>query len=212
MSHKSGLQRTGLAVAALLLTTVYSAPALAQSALVTSPAAVQPGAYKVEPGHTRMLFAVSHMGFTTWYGDFTGASGSLQLDAAKPADSRIEISVPTASVSTTNPTLDGELKSADWFDAARFPTITFKSRQVTVTSPGRADVLGDLTLHGVTRPVTLHARFNGAGINPLDKAYTVGFEVSGHIKRSEFGVTKYVPLIGDDVDLILSAAFEKVAP
>jgi polyisoprenoid-binding protein YceI len=207
MSHKFGL-----AAAAILLTASFSAPALAQSSLVTSPSAVQPGAYKVEPGHTRMLFAVSHMGFTTWYGDFTGASGTLQLDVAKPANSRLEIKVPTASVTTTNSVLDGELKSADWFDAARYPTITFTSRQVTVTGPGRADVLGDLTLHGVTRPVTLKARFNGAGVNPLDKAYTVGFEVSGHIKRSDFGVSKYVPLIGDDVDLILSAAFEKVAP
>lgn len=207
MSHKFGL-----AAAAILLTASFSATALAQSSLVTSPGAVRPGAYKVEPGHTRMLFAVSHMGFTTWYGDFAGASGTLQLDVAKPADSRLEISVPTASVTTTNAKLDSELKSADWFDAARYPTITFKSRQVTVTEPGRADVLGDLTLHGVTRPVTLKARFNGAGVNPLDKAYTVGFEVSGHIKRSDFGVSKYVPLIGDDVDLILSAAFEKVAP
>lgn len=205
-------QKHGLAAAVILLTATLGAPALAQSPPATSPAAVQPGAYKVEPSHTRVLFAVSHMGFTTWYGDFTGASGTLQLDAAQPANSRIEISVPTASVTTTNAKLDGELKGANWFDAARFPTITFKSRQVTVTSPGHADVLGDLTLHGVTRPVTLQARFNGAGTNPLDKAYTVGFEVSGHIKRSEFGVAKYVPLVGDDVDLILSAAFEKVAP
>jgi polyisoprenoid-binding protein YceI len=205
-------RKFSLATAVILLSASLSAPALAQPALVTSPAAVQSGAYKVEPNHTRVLFAVSHMGFTTWYGDFTNASGALQLDPAHPEGSRIEISVPTASVSTTNTTLDGELKSADWFDAARYPTISFKSREVRVTAPGRADVAGDLTLHGVTRPVTLHARFNAAGINPLNKAYTAGFEVSGHIKRSEFGVTKYVPLIGDDVELILSAAFEKVSP
>lgn len=206
------MSKISLAAAAILLTVSFGAPALAQPAPVTSPSAVQPGAYKVEPTHTRVLFAVSHMGFTTWYGDFTNASGALQLDPAHPANSRIEISVPTGSVSTTNATLDGELKSADWFDATRYPTISFKSREVRVTAPGRADVVGDLTLHGVTRPVTLQARFNAAGINPLDKAYTVGFEASGHIKRSEFGVTKYVPLVGDDVELILSAAFEKVSP
>lgn len=205
MSHK--LQLAG---AAVLLTLSLGVPSLAQSALVTTPSAVQPGAYKVEPNHTRVLFAVSHMGFSTWYGDFSGASGALQLDPARPAQSRVEVTVPTASVATTNAVLDGELKSADWFDAARYPTISFKSRQVTVTGPGRADVAGDLTLHGVTRPVTLHARFNAAGVNPLDKAYTVGFEVSGKIKRSDFGVTKYVPVVGDDVDLIISGAFEKV--
>ena len=139
MSHKFAV-----AAAAILLTASFSAPALAQ------PAPVQSGTYKVEASHTRVLFAVSHMGFSTWYGDFTGASGSLKLDGANPANSSIEISVPTASVSTTNTVLDGELKAADWFDAAKFPTITFKSRQVTVTAPGEADVAGDLTLHGVT--------------------------------------------------------------
>jgi polyisoprenoid-binding protein YceI len=193
---------------ALSIALLLTAPALAHAA-APAPSSVQPGAYKVEPVHTRMLFAVNHMGFTTWYGDFTGAKGALQLDPAAPARSQLEVSVPTASVSTTNAKLDGELKSADWFDAARYPTITFKSRTVTPTGPDSADIAGDLTLHGVTRPVTLHARYNGAGVNPLSKAYTVGFEVSGKIKRSEFGVSKYVPLVGDDVDLIISAAFEK---
>jgi polyisoprenoid-binding protein YceI len=194
---------------ALVLALSFASPVLAQPAPTSSPEAVAPGTYKVEPNHTRILFAVSHMGFTTWYGDFTGASGALQLDPADLSRSRLEVSAPTASVATTNAVLDGELKSADWFDAAHYPTITFKSRQVTRTGRDTADVAGDLTLHGVTRPVTLHARFNGAGVNPLDKAYTVGFEVSGRIKRSDFGVTKYVPLVGDDVDLIISAAFEK---
>lgn len=197
------------AVAAVLLTLSLGAPTLAQSAPAVAPAAVQAGAYKVEPNHTRVLFAVSHIGFTTWYGDFTHVSGALSLDPARPARSSLEVSVPTASVVTTNSVLDGELKSADWLDADKFPAMTFKSRQVKLTGPRQADVTGDLTLHGVTRPVTLHARFNTAGVNPLDKAYTVGFEVSGHIKRSDFGVTKYVPLVGDDVDLIISAAFEK---
>jgi polyisoprenoid-binding protein YceI len=204
MSPHSGARAAAFALA---LSLAAATGAQAEAA----PSAVPAGAYKIEPGHTRMLFAVSHMGFTTWYGDFTGASGALQLDSADPSRSLLQVSVPTASVATTNAALDGELKGADWFDATRYPTITFKSRTVTPTGPGTADVAGDLTLHGVTRPVTLHARFNGAGVNPLDKAYTVGFEVSGKIKRSDFGVAKYVPMIGDDIDLIISAAFEKAS-
>lgn len=196
--------------AALLATVLLTTPALAHGA-ATAPSAVQAGAYKIEPAHTRMLFAVNHMGFSTWYGDFTGATGALQLDPAAPGRSQLQVSVPAASLATTNAVIDGELKGADWFDAARYPTITFKSRTVAPTGPDSADIAGDLTLHGVTRPVTLHARFNGAGVNPLTKAYTVGFEVSGKIKRSDFGVTKYVPLVGDDVDLIISAAFEKAS-
>lgn len=174
-----------------------------------NPAAIQAGAYVVEPNHTRIQFAVDHMGFSIWYGDFTGASGSLTLDPRAPAASKLSVSIPTASVSTTNTTLDGELKSADWFDAARYPTISFVSTRVTPTGKDRATVTGELTFHGVTRPVTLQARFHGGGMNPLSKAYTAGFDVSGRIKRSDFGVTKYVPLVGDDVSLVIAGAFER---
>jgi polyisoprenoid-binding protein YceI len=178
-------------------------------AFTRDPAAVEAGVYAVEPVHTRVLFSVSHMGFSTWYGEFTGASGSLTLDPKAPAKSALDIRVPVASVSTTNAKLDGELKSDQWLDAAAFPDIAFKSDKVIPTGKDKADVQGQLTLHGVTRPVTLHATFNGAGVNVLDKHYTVGFDARGRIKRSDFGVKTYVPLIGDEVDLILSGAFEK---
>ena len=101
------------------------------------------------------------------------------------------------------------MRSAQWFDAAKYPTITFHATKVLRTGPTEARIEGDLTLHGVTRPVTLVAHFNAAGINPIDKAYTVGFQATGKIKRSDFGVSTYVPLIGDEVDLILSGAFER---
>jgi polyisoprenoid-binding protein YceI len=178
----------------------------------SDPAAVQAGTFALEPVHTRVLFAVSHMGFTTWYGNFTHARGSLTLDPKTPAADKLDITLPMASVSTTNAKLDAELKSPQWFDAGHFPTAHFVSRKVTPTGPSRADVLGDFTLHGVTRPVTLHVSFNGAGVNPLDKAYTVGFDARGMISRSAFGVTKYVPLVGDEVGLIISAAFERKSP
>jgi polyisoprenoid-binding protein YceI len=176
--------------------------------LTRDPAAVQAGAYDVEPLHTRVLFSLSHLGFTTWYGDFTGVSGTLNLDPKKVGASTLEIHIPTASVSTTNAKLDGELKSDQWLDATKFPEIVFKSIKVTETGPGAGKVTGDLTFHGVTKPVTLAVKFNAAGANPMSKKYTAGFEVSGKIKRSDFGVKTYVPLVGDDVDLIISAAFE----
>jgi polyisoprenoid-binding protein YceI len=196
-----------LALTAALAAGAAVAPALAQ-VTTTTPSEVKPGTYAVEPTHTRIAFAVSHMGFTTWFGDFTNASGTLTLNPAKPSASTLEVVVPIASVSTTNAKLDGELKEADWFDAAKYPTATFKAAHISAMG-GNAKVAGTLTLHGVTRPVVFGVKFNGAGVNPLDKAYTVGFEVRGQIKRSDFGVTKYVPLVGDDVQLIISAAFEK---
>jgi polyisoprenoid-binding protein YceI len=198
--------------AALVAASLTAMPALAfaQPAmeLTNDPAAVQAGAYGVEPLHTRVLFSVSHLGFTTWYGEFTNVSGSLNLDPKKPAGSMLEIHIPVATVSTTNAKLDGELKSDAWLDATQFPEIVFKSTKVTETGKGVGKVTGDLTFHGVTKPVTLAVKFNGAGTNPLDKKYTAGFEVSGKIKRSDFGMKTYVPLIGDDVDLIISAGFE----
>jgi polyisoprenoid-binding protein YceI len=178
-------------------------------AFTRDPAAVEAGVYAVEPSHTRVLFSLSHMGFSTWYGDFTGASGSLTLDPKAPGKSAVEIRVPVASVSTTNAKLDGELKSDQWLDAAKFPEMVFKSDKVTLTGKDKADVEGQLTLHGVTKPLTLHVTFNGAGVNVMDKHYTVGFDAKGRIKRSDFGVKTYVPLIGDEVELILSGAFEK---
>jgi polyisoprenoid-binding protein YceI len=180
-----------------------------QTGSVDDSVRVEGGAFAVEPLHTRVLFGVSHFGFTTYYGEFTGVSGALDLDPKNPSASKLDIRIPVASISTTNAVLNSELKDEEWFDAAKYPNISFKATKVTVTGPGKADVVGDLTLHGTTNPVVLHAVFHGAGVNPLDKHYTVGFDASAKIKRSEFGVSKYVPLISDDVDIIISAAFER---
>ena len=192
-------------VAALLLSTA----AVAQTAPNTDPAAVSAGTYALETSHARVVFSLSHMGFSTWYGDFSGATGTLTLDPKNAAAAALDVTIPVASVSTTNAKVDSELKAANWLDAGQFPTITFKSTKVTLTGTTTAQVAGDLTLHGVTRPVVLDATFKASGVNMLTKAYTVGFEVKGKIKRSDFGVKTYVPLIGDDVDVVISAPFEK---
>jgi len=200
-----------IATAAMLLTVATIADAQAPAAFNKTPSAIEAGSYDVEPIHTRVMFSVSHMGFTNWYGDFSSVSGSLSLDPKHPANATLDVSLPIASLSSPSAKLDAELKEADWLDAKQFPTAHFVSKKVTPGTTGHADILGDLTLHGVTRPVVLHAAFNGSGTNPLDKAYTVGFDAKGTIKRSDFGVSKYVPLIGDEVTLIISAAFEQTA-
>jgi len=196
--------KTALLAAALL---AAPAAALAQAAPDTNPADVKAGTYQVEPTHTRILFAVSHMGFTTWYGDFTGASGTLTLDPKDLAATKFDIIIPANSVSTTNTKLDGELNGPDWFDTAKYPTIEFKSEKLVRTGRDTANVTGELTFHGVTRPETLHVTFNAAGMNMLSKQYTAGFNASGVLKRSDFNQSTYVPLIGDDVTLTISAAF-----
>lgn len=192
-------------VLALAAASMFTVPAIAQA--ITDPSTVKAGSYALETSHARVAFAIDHMGFSTWYGDFTGAKGSLSLDPANVAASKLDITIPAASVTTTNAIVDGELKS--WFDVAKFPTITFKSTAVTSTGKDTAKVTGDLTFHGVTKPVTLDVKFHGGGSNPMSKAYTVGFDATGSLKRSDYGVSKYVPVVGDKVDLFISAPFEK---
>jgi polyisoprenoid-binding protein YceI len=181
--------------------------AVAQTA-THQPTAVQPGAYVVEPNHTQIGFSVLHMGFTYYSGNFSNVSGTLQLDPSRLSVAKLDVTVPIGSVATTNATLDSELKGPQWFDADKYPTATFSSTKVTPVGPDRAEVAGTLTLHGVKQPATLTVRFIGAGTNPLDKKYTVGFEATGTIKRSEFGVKTYVPLVGDEVHLTIAGAFE----
>jgi polyisoprenoid-binding protein YceI len=192
-----------------VLIALLAGPALAAGPANPDPAAVTAGDYTVESSHTRVQFSVSHMGFSDWYGDFAGATGTLSLDPKQLAASRLEISIPVASVTTTNAKLDAELKSAEWFDADKHPTIRFVATRVERTAVDRANITGDLTFHGVTRPVVLDTRFNGAGTNPLNKADTIGFNATTTINRSDFGMKTYVPLIGDAVTLRISVAFEQ---
>jgi polyisoprenoid-binding protein YceI len=194
-------------------TALFVAPMLAQAqaapSINTSPAAVQAGTYNVEPTHTRVLLAVSHMGFTTWYSQFTNVSGTLTLTPKDVSATTLDITIPTNTISTTNTKLDGELNSPAWLDTAKYPTIEFKSTKVVRTGHDTAKVTGELTFHGVTLPETLNVTFNASGVNFLSKQYTVGFNATGTIKRSDFNVKTYVPVIGDDVSLIISAAFVK---
>ncbi len=177
--------------------------------LSTDPATVPAGAYTLDSNHGRIVWNVSHRGLSIWYGDFAKPTGTAVLDPKNPAADTVDITIPTASVSTTNAKLDGELKSPDWFDAEKFPTIHFKSTKVVPTGPGAARVIGDLTFHGVTKPVMLEVTFHAAGADGMSKRYNVGFDAKTRIKRSDFGVLTGLPALGDDVHIVISAPFYK---
>ncbi|MBB2200612.1 YceI family protein [Gluconacetobacter tumulisoli] len=196
---------TSAAASVLLAVTAGAVSAQAP----TQPADVQGGAYQVEPGHTQVGFSLLHLGFSYYSGLFSNVSGSLTLDPKTPSASTLNVTIPIASVQTTSDKLTGELKGEQWFDAARFPNATFTSTKVTPIGKDRATVTGNLTIHGVTRPETLKVRFVGAGVNPLDKKYTVGFEAKATINRSDFGVKMYVPYVSDAVELRIAGAFER---
>jgi polyisoprenoid-binding protein YceI len=190
------------------LALVLAAPLAAQA--THDAALVQAGSYRTDPNHTLVQFDVNHFGFSQFFGVFPAATGTLTLDPKAIGKTKLDVSVPVARVSTTNATLDEELRSADWFDAAKYPSIRFVSSSVTRTGANTAKIAGTVTMHGVSKPLVLDASFGGAGANPLSKAYTVGFKATGRLKRTDFGVSKYAPLVSDDVTLTIAAAFEKV--
>jgi len=199
--------KSALAAALILATTALSGTAFAQASRDVS--AVQAGSYNVDPDHTQVNWAVNHLGFSIYHGRFDKVSGTLTVDPKTAANDKLDVTIDTGSINTPSPTLTGELIGDKWFNAKQFPAITFKSTKVAAAGRDHAKVTGDLTLHGVTKPVTLDVAFLGAGPNPFFKVYTLGFQATGTIKRSDFGVTTYAPAIGDETTLTLSGAFLK---
>ena len=162
--------------------------------------------YDIDPNHTQVQFTYSHMGFSNITGRFDEVNGDFLFDAADPTKSSVSITIPVASISTGVAKLDEHLLKADFFDATRFPTATFKSTAVTAAGEGKLAVAGDLTIHGVTRPVVLDVTINGIGEHPMRKVPAAGFDASARIKRSDFGVGAYVPTVGDEVTLTITVA------
>jgi polyisoprenoid-binding protein YceI len=202
-----------LAFAALLA--LAAVPVLAQDMPKEAPGAPDParavaGVYQVDPDHTQVLFTVGHLGFSEYTGMFTHPTGALTLDPKNPAVDTVDISFPIAKVLTTSPELDKHLQTADFFDAAKYPTGRFVSTKVTKTGDGSATIDGNLTLRGVTKPVSLDVRFVGAGDMVMGPPVpNIGFAATTTIKRSDFGISYGVPLVSDDVLLTINAAFAK---
>lgn len=184
-------------------------PVAALAQVVTDSAQIQPGYYKVEPQHTQVSFSVLHFGFTVYEGLLSGASGTLQLNPQQPESSSLSVSVPVSSVLTTSKKLTEELRGSEWLAAGQFPRAEFVSVSVKLTGRDDALVTGNMTMHGITHPETLHVHFVGAGVNMLDKKYTVGFDATATIKRSDFGIKMFIPYVSDEVELRIAGAFER---
>ncbi len=166
------------------------------------------GTYKVDPAHTLVGFTVNHFGFNDYFGLFGNIKGTLTLDRANPENSSVDVTIPVGQVTTASAGLTKHLNSADFFDTANHDKATFKS--TTVELDGTDFIItGDLTLRGITKPVTLRGALTGVGANPMNKKETIGFEAGTTIKRSDFGVDYALPAVSDEVELNISAAFEK---
>lgn len=176
---------------------------------------VAAGSYAADPLHTLVGFRVNHFGFNDYFGIFGGVTGTLQIDPANPSAASVDVTIPVADVTVAAQGLKDHLLRAgedggdpDFFGpnpaAARFT-----STSVAPTGDSSANITGNLTLNGVTRPVVVAAEFTGAGANPMSQVQTLGFEGRTTIKRSDFGVDAFIPLMSDEVELDITAAFEK---
>lgn len=198
------MRRWALLVLLTLAGCGYLIPANNQT---LDPARLEGGAYRLDPDHTALLWKVNHLGFTLYVGRFDRVEGSLDFDPEAPAASRLQVIVETASIGSVDPELDSDLRGSGWFDAATYPQIVFRSTAIDVTGKNTGRVTGDLTLHGVTRPMTLDVTFNGGATDIITGKYTLGFAATGTLTRPEFGVDDYVPAIGDEVQLELYTEF-----
>ena len=178
------------------------------------PAAVTGGAYTVDPGHTLVKWEVDHLGFTPYFGLFGDITGTLQLDPKNPSAAKVDITIPVSKVTTASAGLTKHLlkpaeagKSADFFGATPADA-KFVSTSVSASGQN-ATITGNLTLNGVTKPVTLAAKFYGAGKSPMGGKENIGFTATGAIKRSEFNIAYGLPMVGDEVKLEIVAAFTK---
>ncbi len=183
----------------------------AESAALAAAMAMPAGTYSVDPGHTLASFTLNHLGISSYTGQFGNPSGSLTIDPKNAAAASVEITFPVADVSTTSEKLDEHLQTADFFDAANHPDIRFVSTSVSIDGDS-AEITGDLSMHGVTKPVTLQAKLYGAANNPMNQKPSLGFTATTTIKRSDYGLTTYLPALGDEVTLNLDAAFELSTP
>lgn len=175
--------------------------ALAGLLATAGTAVAAPVTYKLDPTHTDVLFTWNHFGYSNPSANLNNADGTVVYDEKDPSKSSVEVTLPLSGLDTFVPKLDEHLKSKDFLDAAQFPNITFKSTKVAGAGKGKLKVTGDLTVHGVTKPVTLDVTVNKVGDHPMLKVPAAGFDAVTTIKRSDFGVGAYVPNVSDEIKI-----------
>jgi polyisoprenoid-binding protein YceI len=160
--------------------------------------------YTIDPRHTHPSYEINHFSFSTQRGRFDAVSGTITLDRAAQTGS-VEVSIDAGSISTGVDKLDEHLKSEDFFNVAKYPSITFRSAKIVFNGDTPAAVPGEITILGVTKPATLIITSFACGPHPIfTKKYMCGAEASTVVKRSEFGMTKYLPTLGDEVKLLIN--------
>ena len=187
----------------LILATALLLAGNAVAALVT---------YKIDPNHTDVIASWNHFGFSHPVAHFGQVDGNIVYDADNVGQSSVKVTIPLAGLEAHVPAFNEDLRSADFFDAEKFPEITFASTRVEAAGDTKLRVFGDLTVHGVTKPVVLDVTINKIADHPMSKPKraAAGFDATTTIKRSDFGVDKYAPNVSDDVTIRITT--EAIVP
>ncbi len=159
--------------------------------------------YDYDKAHTQIIFGVNHLGYTTSRGKFMNFDGSLEFNRSEPEKSKVNMTIQTNSIEMGTEKWNDHMKNEDFFNVEKFPTMSFKSTGIEVTGENTANITGDLTILETTKPVVLDVVFNKSGKSPFGEEYKAGFSATTSLKRSDFGMTYGLPLVGDDVDIML---------
>ncbi len=208
------MTRTALMTAAVMFAALATAPAYANE--MTAWKDMPAGVYTVDKTHASLIWKVSHAGLSNYTARFKSYDAEINFDPADITKSSVTAKIDPATletdyVATAEKDFNKNLiTKEEWFNAGKFPEITFKSTKIEVTGENTGKIHGDLTFLGVTKPVTLDATFNGAyAVQPFSQKPAMGFSATGSLNRSDFGMSTYVPMIGDKVDIIIEAEFAK---
>ncbi|WPC35979.1 YceI family protein [Acinetobacter sp. YWS30-1] len=159
----------------------------------------KPVTYTIDPSHTATVFSWNHFGFSTPSANFSDIQGTINVDNEKPANSSVNVNIPVASINTNVKALDDHIKTAEFFDVAKYPNITFKSTKVQALGKNKYKITGNLTVKDVTKPVVLDAVLNKQGEHPMAKVPAIGFNATTSFDRSAFGLGANVPHVSDKI-------------
>lgn len=171
----------------------------------------KPVDYTIDPTHTATVFNWNHFGFSTPSGNFSDIQGVISVDNAQPANSSVNVKIPLISLNTNVKALDEHLLKGDYFDAEKYPNITFKSTKVQSAGNNKYKITGDLTIKNVTKSVVLDAVLNKQAEHPMTKAPSIGFNATTSFDRSAFGLGAYVPNVGDKITVNITTEASVVA-
>ncbi|MFM7620010.1 MAG: YceI family protein [Alphaproteobacteria bacterium] len=167
--------------------------------------------YEIEPNHTSVLWIADHLGFSKSSGKFNKIEGNILFDEKKPENSSTEITIKTNGIVTGIEKFDDHLKGKDFFDVKNFAVAKFVSKKITISGKNKGKILGDITILGITKPITLDVTFNKSATNPINNKPTIGFSATASLNRSNFGIKYALPNVPDKVNLIIEVEANRQA-